>query len=156
MVIDELPAEALIPDYTIGCKRILISNDWYPTLLQPHVKVVTDPVERVTPDGVVAGGRASTRSTRSSSAPASRRTGFLAPDADHRARRASTSTTSGRTAPRPTSGITVSGFPNLFVLYGPNTNLGHNSIIFMLERQIRYALDLHPALAEHGRSPGST
>jgi cation diffusion facilitator CzcD-associated flavoprotein CzcO len=138
MVGDELTTEALLPDYPLGCKRILISNDWYPTLLRPNVHVVTDPVERVTETGIVAGGhehRVDTIIFGTGFAS----TGFLAPMAitgrdgvDLHAQWAE-----GAEAHH---GITVAGFPNLFVMYGPNTNLGHNSIVFMLERQMSYIL----------------
>ncbi|WP_421121065.1 flavin-containing monooxygenase [Aquihabitans daechungensis] len=138
VVNDDLPAEALLPDYPLGCKRILISNDWYPTLFRPNVEVVTAPVERITPNGVVANGvehpaDAIIFGTGFAS------TGFLAPIriTGRGGRDLHAEWKDGAEAHL---GITVAGFPNLFVLYGPNTNLGHNSIIFMLERQIAYAL----------------
>lgn len=138
LVSEELPADALLPDYPIGCKRILISNDWYPTLLRPNVSVVTAPIERVAPDGIVAGGthhRADTIVFGTGFAS----TGFLAPiDITGReGRKLHEEWADGAEAHL---GIAVAGFPNLFVLYGPNTNLGHNSIVFMLERQIGFAL----------------
>jgi cation diffusion facilitator CzcD-associated flavoprotein CzcO len=143
---ERLTREALIPDYPFGCKRILISNDWYPTILRPDVTVVPGPVERIEPHAVVSGGR---------SHPADaivygtgfQSTGFLVP-----------MTVTGRAGldlheqwvdgAEAHLGITVTGFPNLFLLYGPNTNLGHNSIIFMLERQISYALSCIRTLVE--------
>ena len=146
MVSPELSREALIPDYTIGCKRILISNDWYPTLMEPHVTVVTDPVERVTPGGVVAAGEEHPVDTIIFGT-GFQSTGFLAP-MQITGRNGVDLHTSWKDGAEATLGITVSGFPNLYVLYGPNTNLGHNSIIFMLERQIRYAIECIEALAE--------
>jgi len=138
LVGDRLTEPALLPDYPLGCKRILISNDWYPTLLRPNVSVVTDPIERVTPGGVVAGGTEHPFDTIVFGT-GFESTGFLAP-----------MKITGRggvdlhdqwaDGAEAHLGITVAGFPNLFVLYGPNTNLGHNSIVFMLERQIAFAL----------------
>lgn len=148
VVSDDLPAEAVVPDYPLGCRRILISNDWYPTLLKPHVKVVTDPIDRVEPDAVVAGG------TRHPVDTLIFGTGFKATDflAPIRVvgRGGRELAEAWRDGPEAHLGITVSGFPNLFLLYGPNTNLGHNSIIFMLERQIGYALRCIRRLAVEG------
>ncbi len=125
-----------IPDYVMGCKRVVFSNDWYPTLARPDVDLVTVPIERIAPDGVVAGGTLR---------PADviiygtgfRSTEFLAPMSVTGAggRRLDDAWRDGAEA---YLGITVTGFPNFFLLYGPNTNLGGNSIIYMLEGQIRY------------------
>jgi cation diffusion facilitator CzcD-associated flavoprotein CzcO len=138
VVSDDLPAEALLPDYPLGCKRILISNDWYPTLLRPNVAVVTAPVERITGHGVVANGVEHPADTIIFGTGFAS-TGFLAP-IRVTGRDGRDLHTEWRDGAEAHLGITVAGFPNLFVLYGPNTNLGHNSIIFMLERQIAYAL----------------
>jgi cation diffusion facilitator CzcD-associated flavoprotein CzcO len=144
LVGEKLSEQALIPDYPLGCKRILISNDWYPTLLRPNVSVVTDPIEAITPSGVrTAAGETAVDTIVFGTGFAS--TGFLAPieirglhGADLQRRWAD-----GAEAHL---GITVADFPNLFLLYGPNTNLGHNSIVFMLERQISYTLSCIRAL----------
>jgi cation diffusion facilitator CzcD-associated flavoprotein CzcO len=147
-VSDDLPAKALLPDYPLGCKRILISNDWYPTLFRPNVQVVTDPVDRVTANGVVAGGTEHPADTIIFGTGFAS-TGFLAPmlvtGRDGRDLHAE-----WRDGAEAHLGITVAGFPNLFVLYGPNTNLGHNSIVFMLERQIAYASTLIRRMIEDG------
>ena len=134
----KLTREMVVPDYTLGCKRILIAKDWYPTLMRPDVEVVCGGVERIEPDAVVVDGVAHPVDTLVFGT-GFESTGFLMP-----------MTVTGRhgidlhqswaDGAEAHHGITVSGFPNLFVLYGPNTNLGHNSIIFMLERQITYAL----------------
>ena len=52
-----------VPDYVMGCKRVLFSNDWYPTLARPNVELVTDPIERIDPDGVVTPTAPSARRT---------------------------------------------------------------------------------------------
>lgn len=147
---DRLTEAALIPDYPFGCKRILIADDWYPTLLRPDVTVVTEPIERIDEGAVVAGGVAHPVDTIIFGT-GFESTSFLAPIR-----------VSGRggvdlhevwaDGAEAHLGITVAGFPNLFLLYGPNTNLGHNSIVFMLERQIGYALTCLRALAD-GRGP---
>ncbi len=146
LVSDDLPEEAVVPDYPVGCKRLLISDDWYPTLLKPHVTVVTDPIEGVSPHGVAAGGRSYSADTLVFGT-GFQSTGFLTPMRvlgrngvdlhEHWADGAEAHL-----------GLTVAGFPNLFLLYGPNTNLGHNSIVFMIERQIAYVLTCVRALVE--------
>lgn len=139
LVSDDLPAEALLPDSPIGCRRILISSDWYPTLLRPDVEVVTERVARVEADAVVTEDGARHEVDTLIFGTGFTSTEFLGPiqvigrdgvvlrDRWHDGAEAHL-------------GITVAGFPNLFLLYGPNTNLGHNSIVFMLERQVAYAL----------------
>ncbi|MGH6996633.1 MAG: flavin-containing monooxygenase, partial [Phenylobacterium sp.] len=129
----------LTPDYTLGCKRVLISNDFYPALTRPNVELVVDAIARLTPQGVVdASGRLHEADVVIYA------TGF------------ETNSFLGETAltglgglslaqawkagPEAHLGITVAGFPNLFMLYGPNTNLGHNSIIYMIEAQVAYVL----------------
>jgi cation diffusion facilitator CzcD-associated flavoprotein CzcO len=138
LVSDDLSAEAVLPDYPLGCKRILIANDWYPTLLRPNVTVVPGGVERVEPDAVVVDGERHPVDTLIFGT-GFESTGFLMP-MQVTGRDGADLHQVWADGAEAHLGITVSGFPNLFVLYGPNTNLGHNSIIFMLERQISYTL----------------
>ncbi|CAN5886193.1 NAD(P)/FAD-dependent oxidoreductase [soil metagenome] len=146
----ELPADALVPDYPLGCKRILISNDWYPAILQPKVTVVTEPIDRVGPAVITAGGKRYPAETLIFGT-GFQSTDFLAPMriTGRRGADLHQGWTGGAEAHL---GMTVAGFPNLFLLYGPNTNLGHNSIIFMLERQISYALTCIRHLIEDRRA----
>lgn len=128
---------ALTPDYPIGCKRILISDDWYPALARDNVHLVTSPLERVTPDTIVTADTAAHPCDTVVYATGFDTTSFLAPidvvgrDGTHLAE-------TWKNGAEAHHGITVAGFPNLFLLYGPNTNLGHNSILFMIECQVRY------------------
>jgi cation diffusion facilitator CzcD-associated flavoprotein CzcO len=145
----DLPAETIVPDYPLGCRRILISNDWYPTLMRPDVEVVAAGVERIEADAVVAGGRRYPADTIIFGT-GFETTDFLAP--------ITVTGAEGRVlgdvwadGAEAHLGISVSGFPNLFLLYGPNTNLGHNSIIFMIERQIGWILQAVRILATEGR-----
>lgn len=141
-----LAAPAIVPDYPVGCKRLLISNDWYPTLVRPNVRVVTEPIDRVDPYGIVIGG-VHHEADVIVFGTGFQATGFLAP-----------MRVTGRNGvdlhehwvdgAEAHLGMTVAGFPNLFLLYGPNTNLGHNSIVFMLERQIGYVLTCIRTLVE--------
>jgi cation diffusion facilitator CzcD-associated flavoprotein CzcO len=131
---DKVLREKLVPNYPIGCKRILFSNDWYPALDRDHVDVVTEGVTSVEPGGVRdATGRLHEADVLIWG------TGFAATDflggmqvtgkggAD-----LGELWSDGAYAHL---GIAVPGFPNFFLVYGPNTNLGGSSIIGMLESQ---------------------
>lgn len=127
------------PRYTMGCKRILLSNDYYPALQQPHVDVVTDGIERITPEGI--------RTRDGALHPADVivcGTGFMVGDYLTRlhvvGRHGRTLQAAMEAREGSHLGIAIHGFPNLFMLMGPNTGLGHNSMIFMIEAQARYAL----------------
>ena len=137
--------ERLTPDYTVGCKRILISNDYFDTVQQPHVEVVGEPIVRFAPDGVVT-QRGMHRVDTAIFATGFESTKFLSPMEIHGTR--GTLSEAWRDGARAYLGIAIPGFPNFFVLYGPNTNLGHNSIIFMVECQVRYILQLIFALRD--------
>ncbi|MBS1124160.1 MAG: FAD-dependent pyridine nucleotide-disulfide oxidoreductase [Deltaproteobacteria bacterium] len=138
----------LTPDYPIGCKRILISNDYYPTLTRDNVDVVTDAIREITEDGIVT----EDGSARGAETPVDAiiyGTGFtanefLAPMVIRGLH--GTLASAWQHGAEAHLGITVSGFPNMFLLYGPNTNLGHNSIIYMLESQIHYVMQCLEAL----------
>jgi len=127
------------PDYLMGCKRVLISNDYYPALTQANVELITDGIAEIrsasirTVDGkereidaIIFG------------------TGFTPSDPLPRG------TVFGRggvdlldtwpEGPQAYKGTLTAGFPNLFFLMGPNTGLGHNSMVYMIESQIHYVL----------------
>ena len=139
VVCERLPAESVVPDYPIGCKRILISNDWYPTLLRPDVAVVDSPVARVEPDAVVTADGVRHPADVLVFGTGFSTTDFLAhiPVAGIGGRRLADAWSAGAHA---YLGTAVAGFPNCYLLYGPNTNLGHNSILFMVERQLNLVL----------------
>ena len=130
----------LTPDYPIGAKRVLFNDDYYPTLNRANVRLVTDGVERVEATGVRIHGGALVAADVIIYATGFQATDFLAPmaitGAGGRALR-----DEWRTGAHAYLGVTVSGFPNLFMLYGPNTNLGHNSILVMIEAQVGYVID---------------
>ena len=141
--------ERLTPRYPVGCKRILISNDWLPTLSRPDVDLVTDAIEAVTPTGVrLAGGRqiAVDAIVLGTGFAASE---FLAP-MEIRGRGGRSLNDAWSQGARAWLGITVPGFPNFFMIYGPNTNLGHNSIVFMLECQVAHVMRCLRKLREAG------
>jgi cation diffusion facilitator CzcD-associated flavoprotein CzcO len=141
----------LVPDYRIGCKRLLFSNDWFPALARPNVEVVTEAVAGITPAGVRAADGREHEADVIVYGTGFRATEFLAP---MRIRGLGGRELDAEWAggARAHLGMTVPGFPNMFLVYGPNTNLGGNSIIAMMECQFRYVLDVVRALAA---SPGS-
>jgi cation diffusion facilitator CzcD-associated flavoprotein CzcO len=127
----------LTPDYPIGCKRVLFADDYFPALQRPNVTLETGAIERITPHGVRMRNGVEHALDILVFA-----TGFETTDwhwsLDVSGRDGAHLSELWKNGPEAYLGITVSGFPNLFVLYGPNTNLGHNSITFMLERQSEY------------------
>lgn len=138
-VADPVLRAKLTPDYPLGCKRILISNDYYPALQQPQTEVVNEAIREVSERGVItADGREREVDVLIYG------TGFAASDflAPMRIRGLGglDLNQAWRDGAEAYKGISVHGFPNLFLLYGPNTNLGHNSIIYMLESQFPYVL----------------
>ncbi|WP_273143639.1 flavin-containing monooxygenase [Oceanicaulis alexandrii] len=134
---DKALLDQLLPDYAPGCKRILLSNDFFETLNQPHVRLVTDGVQRFTPDGVKTAGGEVIEADLVILATGFKATEFL-PNLDVRGRGGRSLKAVWGESPTAYKGVALSGFPNLFTLYGPNTNLGHNSIIFMIERQTEF------------------
>jgi len=139
----------LTPDYPIGCKRILISDDFYPSLERPNVEVVTAPIDHVTTDGIVTGDGRARPVDAIIYATGFEATKFLAPM--HIEGLGGTALADAwRAGAEAHLGVSVAGFPNFFVLYGPNTNLGHNSIIFMIECQVDYVMQCVQRLMQEG------
>ena len=139
----------LTPDFPIGCKRLLFSNDWFRTLTLPNVELVTDAITQITESGIVtADGRhrpvdAIIYGTGFAA------TQFLAP-MDIVGRGGASLRERWKTGAEAYLGISVADFPNFFMLYGPNTNLGVGTIIYMLERQQRYVVKCIEALRDRG------
>lgn len=128
----------LLPDYPPGCKRILLSNDYLQTLGRENVQLVTQSIARFQPQGIC---------TESTSYPVDAvifGTGFDTHRFLYPMRIAGRSGELLEQAwsdrPRTLYGMATVGFPNLFFLYGPNTNLGHNSVIYMVECQVKFIL----------------
>ena len=130
----------LTPDYTIGCKRILPSNRWYPALMEPNVDIAFGGLEEVRPEGVVLPDG----SLREVDAIVFA-TGFYVTEFPFasmvRGRGGKTLSEVWQGSPQAYRGTAASGFPNMFWLVGPNTGLGHNSIVFMIESQLAYLTD---------------
>lgn len=139
-IADPALRRAVTPDFQIGCKRILISNTYYPALAKDHVDLVTDGIARITPTGVVS--RDGTERKVDAIVVA---TGFYTteqPIAEHIVGRGgrSLAETWRKDGMAAYKGTTIHGFPNLFQIVGPNTGLGHSSMVFIIESQIAYIL----------------
>ena len=129
----------LVPNYRIGCKRILLSNDFYPAMDRPNVELVTDAIKNVRSDAIVTADGSERKFDCIIFATGFAATDLLAPIA-----------ITGRAGldlhqvwkdgAQAHLGITVAGFPNFFMLYGPNTGLAHNSIVYMIECQVDYVI----------------
>mgnify|MGYP000293516851 CR=1 FL=1 len=146
---DPVLRKKLTPDYRLGCKRILPTNEYYPALQRPNVELVTEGIEAIQPAGI--------RTRDGEERPLDLlilATGFEAAEAVApfaiTGRGGRDLNDAWRDGAEAYLGATVAGFPNLFLIVGPNTGLGHNSIIFMIECQVRYALDAILAMRREG------
>jgi cation diffusion facilitator CzcD-associated flavoprotein CzcO len=139
----------LTPRYQMGCKRILLSDDFYPAVSRANVEVVTERVREVTEHGVI--GEDGSEHAADTIILA---TGFRVTDMPAAAhicgREGRTLAEVWRDGPRAYLGTTVSGFSNLFLLIGPNTGLGHTSMIYMIESQLSYILDCLRLMRQRG------
>jgi cation diffusion facilitator CzcD-associated flavoprotein CzcO len=139
----------LVPDYEIGCKRILFSNDWYPAVARDHVDVVTERVAGIEPDGVRDAAGVLHEADVIIWGTGFAATAFLADVAVTGVDGADLHEAWSDGA-RAHLGLAVPGFPNFFAIYGPNTNLGGSSIINMMEAQAAYVAQVARRLADSG------
>lgn len=136
---DEILRKKLTPQYTMGCNRILLSDDFYATVNQPNVTLVNDAIQEITQDGL--------RDVTNKCWPADViifATGFKPFNPTHAIR---IQGRGGRVlakewgdTPEAFHGVCVAGYPNFFMLMGPNSGLGHNSVLLMIETQVKYIL----------------
>ena len=148
-VADPTLRDKLTPRYDIGCKRILVSNDYLPALTRPNVELVTEPIKEIREHAIVtADGRERVVDAIIFG------TGFRVTDqpmAEHvRGRDGVTLAEVWAGSPRAPVGTTVAGFPNLFILLGPNTGLGHTSVVYMIEAQIEHVMKALDYMKRHG------
>jgi len=140
---------AVTPDFEIGCKRILISNDYYPALDASNVDLVTDGIAKITGDAIVTAD-----GTERPVDVLVVATGFYTteqPIAAHIVGREGRSLAEvwRETGMAGYKGTTVRGFPNYFSIVGPNTGLGHSSMVLMIESQIDYIRDAIRTMRVH-------
>jgi cation diffusion facilitator CzcD-associated flavoprotein CzcO len=139
---------ALAPNYDLGCKRVLFSNDFYPTLNRPNVELVTERIAEVRERSIVTQD-----GTEHPVDVLIYGTGFRVtePLIDIRlvGRDGVEIHDAWRERMSAFLGVTVSGFPNFFILLGPNTGLGHNSVVLMIEAQVRYVMSCLKMMRRH-------
>lgn len=140
----------LVPDYPIGAKRILFSDDIYDALDRDNVEVVTAPIRRIAESGVETDDGKLREADAIVYATGFDSTTFLTPWRVEGLGGQVLNDLWEREGAEAYLGITHTGFPNFFLMYGPNTNLGHNSIIVMIEAQTRYILSCLDELARRG------
>jgi cation diffusion facilitator CzcD-associated flavoprotein CzcO len=133
----------LTPHFDLGCKRVLLSSTYYPALTQANASVVTDRIAQVLPEGVVTEAADGTRTTHEVDTIVFG-TGFHTVDPPVAERifvdGVSLATHWAREGMQALRGLTVAGFPNLFFLVGPNSGLGHNSMVLMIEAQVGHLI----------------
>jgi cation diffusion facilitator CzcD-associated flavoprotein CzcO len=139
-VADPVLRRKVTPTYSLGCKRVLLTNDWFPALIQPNVDVVTTGIAEVREHSIV--------DTAGVERPVDAivfGTGFRVSDPIPRGavvgRGGADLAATWASAPQAYKGTSVAGFPNLFLLVGPNVGLGHNSLVYMIESQVRFVID---------------
>lgn len=138
----------LTPNYIVGCKRILISNDYFPSLSKPNVDVITDSISQVRPHSIITKDGVERPIDTIIFG-----TGFYVTDLPFakiiRGRTGQTLYETWNGAPKAHLGTTISGFPNFFLLLGPNTGLGHNSVVYMIESQITHIVNALNYMKKH-------
>lgn len=144
---DEKLREKLTPNYVMGCKRVLISNDYYPALTRNNVEVITDGIQQINETGVLTKDGVQRNVDTIIIA-----TGFQAAEEVSRfavkGRNGIDLNEAWREGAEAYLGTTVSGFPNMFLVVGPNTGLGHSSMILMIEAQVNLIMESLKALKQ--------
>lgn len=148
---DPALVKKLTPDYTLGCKRILISNKWYPAFNRANVELVTEAVREITPDGIVTKDGKERKLDCIILG-----TGFVVDPRIYmksfelRGLRGHTVQEDWKVSPTSYYGITTANYPNMYQLVGPHTGLGHNSIVFMIEAQVNYIIECMKLVKQKG------
>jgi cation diffusion facilitator CzcD-associated flavoprotein CzcO len=137
--------QKVMPADQIGCKRMMLTDEWYPTLTRVNVSLVNDPIREVTPSGIRTDDGTERPADVLVLATGFKTHGFVAP--------MEVLGTGGRSLAQEWSelaraylGMSVPGFPNLFLLYGPNTNGGTGSVIYTIEAGVQHVIEAVHAL----------
>jgi cation diffusion facilitator CzcD-associated flavoprotein CzcO len=138
-IADEELRAKVTPSDEVGCKRLMLTDEWYPTLTKPNVELVTDRIAEVTPSGIRLEDGTERPADVLVLATGFQTHGFVAPMEIVGA--------GGRTlaeewaeVPRAYLGMSVPGFPNMFLLYGPNTNGGTGSVVYVIEAAVNHVI----------------
>jgi cation diffusion facilitator CzcD-associated flavoprotein CzcO len=148
-VADQVMRDALTPRYPFRCKRVLLGEKYYLALQQPHVELVTDPIQCVTESTIVTAGGRVVEVDAIVFATGFETSSYLA-GLDVIGIDGESLHDRWGLDPQAYLGVAVSGFPNFFMLYGPNTNQGANSIIYVLEAGARMVASAVSRLATRG------
>lgn len=151
-VADPLLRERLWPSYPVGCKRLIISDDFLPAMARPNVSLITDRIATIEETGIRTESELLHEVDVIVYGTGFDTLQFLG-TGDITGQHGQSLRQTWHDAPRAYLGMAVAGFPNFFMLYGPNTNLGHNSILLMLESQYGYILQALEAIRAHGGRP---
>jgi cyclohexanone monooxygenase len=137
---DEKLRQKLTPNFRLGCKRVLLSNNYYQAIAQPNVDVITDGIQQFTKDSVVTNDGKERKIDAIILG-----TGFHVADSfqyyNVKGKNGVELKDVLGNAPEAYYGTSINQFPNLFIMLGPNTGLGHNSMIYMIESQTNYIMD---------------
>ncbi len=137
---DEALRKKLTPNYVMGCKRVLITNDYFPALNRTNVEVVTEPIAAINASGILTGDGIQRNVDALVLA-----TGFQAAEEVSRfevkGRNGIDLNEAWRNGAEAYLGTSVAGFPNMFLVVGPNTGLGHSSMILMIEAQVKLIME---------------
>ncbi len=142
--------QKLTPSYTPGCKRLLQSNDYYPALQRPNVTVETEKIIELRPEGVVTADGTLHRVDTIIYGTGFRITDNPMAEKVHGADGRSLKEYWAATGMRAYCGTTIPGFPNFFMMAGPNTGIGHTSLVVMIEAQVAHMVGALRALRDRG------
>lgn len=131
--------EKLTPHYRIGCKRVISSDDFYPSLMRPNVALETDGIDTVTETGILTKSGKAVEASAIVLATGFETSNFLLP-MKITGLGGTTLDEVWKDGPEAYYGMSMPNFPNMFMMYGPNTSLGHNSVFFMIECEINYVM----------------
>jgi len=139
----------LTPNYVLGCKRILLSNDYYPAMEHAHLSLITDGIREINEKGIV-----SKEGVQRDVDAIILATGFQAAEGvlryDVKGKAGLDLNDAWRDGAEAYLGTSISGFPNMFIVVGPNTGLGHSSMILMIEAQVHYIMEALKTMKEKG------
>jgi cation diffusion facilitator CzcD-associated flavoprotein CzcO len=143
--------QKLTPVYQIGCKRVLLSNDYLKTLCRPNVEVVSEAIAEMREGSVVTVDGQEREVDALIFCTGFRTTDLLSP-VHFSGRNGVALNDAWRSGAEAFRGFTVAGFPNLFLLIGPNSRVGYNSIVFMIEAQTHYIIECLRLMQRNGAS----
>jgi len=146
---DETLRKKLTPHYTLGCKRILLSNDYYPALQQPNLNLITDGIQELNATGILT-----TNGVQHNADAIIFATGFQAAEGvlrfEVKGKNGLDLNDAWKDGAEAYLGTSISGFPNMFIVVGPNTGLGHSSMILMIEAQVHYIMECIRTMKQKG------